>query len=148
MDGAIADIGKLETKVDGAIADIGKLETKVDGAIADIGKLETKVDGAIADIGKLETKVDGAIADIAQIKEDIADIKSDVQYLKNSDEIDTISINGAYNGIKELNTKFDKFIIEFNHQRRFTQKALGDLNSDILWLDERVQQLEQEKKAS
>ncbi|MBL8192488.1 MAG: hypothetical protein JNM06_01600 [Blastocatellia bacterium] len=111
-------------------------------------KLEAKVDGAIADIGKLETKVDGAIADIAQIKEDIADIKSDVQYLKNSDEIDTISINGAYNGIKELNTKFDKFIIEFNHQRRFTQKALGDLNSDILWLDERVQQLEQEKKAS
>ncbi len=97
---------------------------------------------------KLEAKVDGAIADIIQIKEDVADIKSDVQHLKNSDEIDTISINGAYNGIKELNTKFDKFTTEFNHQRRFTQKAVGDLNSDVLWLDERVQQLEQEKKAS
>jgi chromosome segregation ATPase len=50
---------------------------------------------------RLEAKVDTAVSDIK-------DIKEDVQYLKRQDDIDTQSINGCYNGIKDLHVKFDK----------------------------------------
>lgn len=50
---------------------------------------------------RLEAKVDTAVSDIK-------DIKEDVQYLKRQDDIDAQSINGCYNGIKDLHVKFDK----------------------------------------
>jgi chromosome segregation ATPase len=101
-----------------------------------------------SDINKVEAKVDNAIADIKEVKVDLVEIKTDVQYLKNNDEIDSISINGAYNLIKGLDTKFDKLVAEINHQRRFMQKSIGDLSADYSNLEERVEKLEQDKKAS
>jgi chromosome segregation ATPase len=93
-------------------------------------------------------KIDITIADIKDMKTDIAEIKSDIQYLKKNDEIDSISINGAYNVIKEVDTKLDKLVGEINHQRRFMQKAVGDLSADCNSLEERIEKLEQDKKAS
>ena len=101
-------------------------------------RLEAKVD---ANHKEVTEKLDDAIADIKEIKQE-------VHSLWTCSEIDSQSINGAYNGIKELNVKFDKLTTEFNHQRRFMQKAVGDLSSDVQGLDERVGQLEKEKKAS
>lgn len=67
-----------------------------------------------ADIMRLEAKIDAnhaeAMSEIKELKADVAEIKTDVQYLKRQDDIDSLAVNGAYNGIKDLHTKFDKQI--------------------------------------
>jgi chromosome segregation ATPase len=87
---------------------------------------------------RLEAKVDTnhkeAMAEIKELKTDVADIKSDVQYLKGQDDIDTQSINGCYNGIKELNDKFDKqakSIKFFDKSLAHFHDRLGDAEEEV-----------------
>lgn len=97
---------------------------------------------------EFKSEIRGVESKIDAIAADLGEIKKDVSLLLEHDDIDTFNINGAYKEIKEVNSKLDKLSTEFSYQRRFNQKAIGDLNNDISGLDERVGQLEQEKKAS
>ena len=94
-----------------------------------------------SDINRVETKVDGAIVDIKEIKKDVS-------LLLEHDDIDTYNINAAHKEIKEVNNKLDNVTADLKAQRRFNQKVTGDISNDVQELNERVGQLEQEKKAS
>lgn len=84
-----------------------------------------------AEVARLESKIDDAIADIKQIKEE-------VHSLWICSEVDTISINGAYNGIKEVDNKLDKVIADQKLHRRSTQATIGELQAQINTLEDRL----------
>jgi len=99
--------------------------------LSKMDSFETKLNGAIADIKQLKS-------DVTEIKADISEIKSDVQYLKRQDDVDTQTINGAYNGIKEVNSKLDKVIADQQLDRRATQATIAQLQSQVGTVEDRL----------
>ena len=90
------------------------------------------------DIGRVEAKVDSAIADIKEIKQD-------VHYLKENDDVDTLSINDAYNNIREIKDKVNNLDKQSNIVRVLDksvpslQVRLSDLEDDVAQIKKQLE---------
>ena len=94
-----------------------------------------------SDIVRVESKVDDAIADIKEIKQD-------VHYLKENDDVDTLSINAAYNDIREIKNKVNNLDKQSNIVRTL-DKNVPSLQVRVSDLEDEVAQIKKQlEKAS
>ena len=110
------------------------LFTKTISMEQNIVGMKAKIDDNHAEvkveIARLDTKLDGAVADITEIKQG-------VHYLKENDDIDTLSINAAYNDIREIKDKVNNLDKQSNIVRALDksvpslQVRLSDLEDDV-----------------
>lgn len=94
---------------------------------------------------RLEAKIDAnhaeAMSEIKELKADVAEIKEDIQYLKRQDDVDTQSINGCYNAIKEVNGKLDRVIADQGLHRRSTQANIAELQAHQETLEDDIKDI-------
>ena len=110
------------------------LFTKTISMEQNIVGMKAKIDDNHAEvkveIARLDTKLDGAVADITEIKQG-------VHYLKENDDIDTLSINAAYNDIRDIKNKVNNLDKQSNIVRALDksvpslQVRLSDLEDDV-----------------
>ena len=110
------------------------LFTKTISMEQNIAGMKAKIDDnhaeVKAEIARLDTKLDGAVADITEIKQG-------VHYLKENDDIDTLSINAAYNDIRDIKNKVNNLDKQSNIVRALDksvpslQVRLSDLEDDV-----------------